>query len=389
MIPLSADKAKLITDVVPHHEKVLQDFKFIMTTEIAFLDKEISGTTLRDQLLDMQSTWTGKQLIHAVDFSTSRTEKATTVVVTVSSIHHSEAQQVMSFLPLQMKQQNSRFVGWFRDTGLFSDPSITWDEETQSYSTKSLKYMNNLKEETRDHFILPPELQRPIVEAPEDIELALFSNALQPNQAQHPYDDDASLSSSSTMQLGVSVGTTALRLELAAVRAKLLQAEGWYGFRDANSLVSSRTSSSSRPSTSSCRSGSSQSSSTSTKRIRSENDNLRQQLDQMQAEMLEICKQAQDQYKPSSSRESDSDVDSESDNGLGSELESDLELEFESPEEDNADSDAGISGDSPSTSPKDSRSFSPSTVSDLKTDHSSEVEQFIDRSLQEMGAVLV
>ena len=124
VIPLLADEAHLVAKVIPHHDKVVSDFKFLTSDKILHLDKVINGTTLREQIFLLSSDNTGKQLIHSVDMTTSNRDAATTVVFTVSLAHYIKAQQLVSFLPLHLTQDNPSFRKWFVESGVLSDPNI-------------------------------------------------------------------------------------------------------------------------------------------------------------------------------------------------------------------------------------------------------------------------
>lgn len=268
IIPLSADEAHSVARVIPHHDRVVSDFKFLTSDEVVSLDRKIKGITLREKLLQITSEHTGKQLIHSVDTTTSLRDASSTVIFTVSSLHYQEAQQIISFLPLHMTQDDPQFRAWFLDTGVLSDPNITWDEESKSFSTKSSKYIQNLHEETATHFILPPEMVGQSVTAPEDIELSSFSNALR-RTSDSLLEEDSSVSTSSTIQSSASTTTQALRIELAELKAKFHQiTEGTRA--EIQSDQSSR---------------SSHSTSASSRRAREENIELRQQMQRMQEEM--------------------------------------------------------------------------------------------------------
>ena len=177
--PMEEGQESLLQTSKCTYVQVLQNLCCLQMEDIAKLDVEVDGITLREFILQQRSDQTGKALFHSIDKSPSTSHQAGVHIVIVMKGHHNEPQTILNALPIICHCSNPNYQVWFVSDEVFDSDDYQYNNQTQAWTSKTDMQLRQMQTETQMHFILPAEMMHENEAAhPSELEQASFRNEL-------------------------------------------------------------------------------------------------------------------------------------------------------------------------------------------------------------------
>ena len=148
---LGTNSKEKIKIMIEKHKAVLKALEIVRidgVVQIDTLDEESQTKSLREVMMEMKHSTTGRKLFHSIDLTTSTIGETDVAFATVMPEHSMEANNISALLPVICKRKvNESTDRWFTEefNDLVSD--YTFDKETGEYKSASLDNFDKIIQE--------------------------------------------------------------------------------------------------------------------------------------------------------------------------------------------------------------------------------------------------